>query len=187
VARVRGTDLRDAVAFVADTYGPGSTDLVLGGLPQRTRALFARNIRQLDWYPLEALTSYLVTAKGLLDPDGSDFYRKQGYYAAQHRKRGPLQMMVASPELRMLLVRTVWRLFYDVGRIEVLSQDPANVATRIHDFPATPELCERFRGIWEGMASEEGRPARAEGTRCVLRGDPYCELRVVYGPKGSST
>jgi hypothetical protein len=126
------------------------------------------------------LVAYLATAKRVLDPGAVEFFRAQGFDAALRRRRGPLSSMVSTSQLRMRLARVVWRMFYDVGRLEVVSDRPEGATTRIHGFPATPELCERFLGIWEGIASRPGVRPRAEELRCVLRGDPYCELRVFY-------
>lgn len=166
----------DALAFVRETHGFASASRVLEDLGEPTAAAFRRPIAETDWYPIELLTSFLTTAKALLEPNATDFYRRQGYYAAQRRKRGSLGVMVGTRELRARMAKIVWHIFYDTGRLEVTGDSPETAAARIHDFPATPELCERFRGIWEGMA---GPGTRAEEIKCVLRGDPYCELRVV--------
>jgi hypothetical protein len=183
VARVRGTSLIDAQAFVRDKYGPEAVARVRKGLPAKTRPVFQHAIREVGWYPLESLTAYLVTARTLLDPDAHEFYRAQGYYAARRQKAGALKSMVSTLELRMRLVRTIWRMFYDVGRVEVVGATEDNVVARIVGFPTTAELCERFRGIWEGMSSTEDRQATAQETKCVLRGDPYCELKLTYSSK----
>lgn len=166
----------DALAFVRETHGFDSVSRVLEALGDLTGATFRRPIRETEWYPIEVLTSFLMTARTVLEPGATDFYRRQGYYAAQKRKRGSLGIMVDTSERRARMAKVVWHMFYDTGRLEVTGQSPETVAARIHGFPATPELCERFRGIWEGMA---GPGTRAEETRCVLRGDPYCELHVV--------
>jgi hypothetical protein len=65
-------------------------------------------------------------------------------------------------------------MFYDVGRLVALEHGVG----QIHDFPTTPELCQRFVGIWEGIASTEERPIVAKETQCRLRGDPCCELTM---------
>src|SRR5262249_59248984 len=182
VARVRGTSLNDALAFVRERYGPEAVARVRKALPPKTKTVFQHSIREVSWYPLEALSAFLVTAREVLDPGARDFFRAAGFYGAQRQKKGPLNSMVRTYELRVKLVRMVWRMFYDVGRVEVVGRTKADIVTRIHDFPATPELCERFVGIWEGMASTDAERARAVETRCKLRGDPYCELRLTHDP-----
>jgi hypothetical protein len=68
-------------------------------------------------------------------------------------------------------------MFYDCGSL-VVSGEGDDAVGQIHDFPTTSELCERFCGSWEAVASTPEREAHATETRCVLRGDPYCEFRV---------
>jgi len=181
VANIRGGDLADAMAYIQDTYGREALDRVMAALDPETRDSFD-TLRSVSWYPLSFLTSFLVLSKQLLDPSDASFYRKQGYDAGQRQRSGPLGVMVATPLLRMRLASTAWRMFYDVGRLEVVGDSPETAVGQIHDFPTTPELCERFQGIWGGIASTKAVAARAEESRCVLRGDPYCELRIRYDP-----
>jgi hypothetical protein len=89
--------------------------------------------------------------------------------------------MVATPEMRVKMASTVWRMYYDVGRLEVVGDRPDTAAGRIHDFPTTPELCERFRGIWEGIASSAEHAVVARETHCVGRGDPFCAFQLRSG------
>jgi hypothetical protein len=93
--------------------------------------------------------------------------------------------MAATVESRARFAPTMWKLFYDSGRLEVVGESPETTVGRILDFPVTPELCDRFCGIWEGIAATPGRGARAEETRCVRRGDPFCEFKVDYDPETS--
>jgi hypothetical protein len=105
--------------------------------------------------------------------------RRQGRFAGERQKEELLGPLVESSETRARLAPTVWRMFYDVGRLEVVV-DAQGPASRIHGFPATAESCARFLGIWEGIASSPGSPAVAEETRCVRQGDAFCEIRVRY-------
>ena len=65
-------------------------------------------------------------------------------------------------------------MFYDVGSLVPVGGGVG----QIRDFPTTPELCERFMGVWEGIASTPERPIIATETQCRLRGDPCCELTM---------
>jgi hypothetical protein len=185
VAQVRGRDLIDAVLFVGETQGREAHDRVLKALGPEALAAFRSDIRESAWYPLEALTIYLRTAQRVLAPEDPRFFRSQGFFAAQREKATYLGPMVATTDSRARLAPTMWKLFYDVGRLEVVGDKPETAVGRIHDFPVTPELCERFCGIWEGMATTPGRRARAEETRCVRRGDAFCEISLAFDPESS--
>jgi len=178
VANVRGRDLIDAVAFVRDSYGQTGSEAVLSQLPVELQVVFGRPLREAGWYALDVLVSYLMTAKRVLAPEDPDFFRRQGYYAGQHQKAAFLGAMVATPEMRVKMASTVWRMYYDVGRLEVVGDRPDTAGGRIHDFPTTPELCERFRGIWEGIASSAEHAVIAIETHCVGRGNPFCEFQL---------
>lgn len=174
----------DAQAFVMEGHGADAHGRVLAAVDPETFQVFARPIKEDGWYPLRVLTVYLIAARRVLEPGSSDFFRREGFFTAQRRKAGALGVMVDTPELRMRLAPTAWRLFYDAGRLEVVGSNAIEATGRIHGFPATPELCERFVGIWEGISSGAGVRSRAEEFGCVLRGDPYCELKIRYAPAG---
>ena len=184
MAQVRGRDLIDAVLFVRQAHGRDAHDRVLEALGNDVPDAFRSELREPSWYPLDALTAYLRAAQRRLAPDNPRFFREQGFFAARREKATFLGPMVATAENRARLAPTAWRLFYDTGRLEVIGEPSGEERGRVHDFPTTPELCERFCGIWEGMASTAAQRARAQHPRCVLRGDPYCDFLVVYEPVG---
>jgi hypothetical protein len=177
VANIRGVNLADAQAFIRECYGADANLRVIESLSPEVRRVL-EGLREVSWYPLNAFLSYLVAARALLDPRSEDFYRRQGRFGAKRRRGGPLIAMVATRALRMRMAPVVFRMFYDVGHLEVVGGSPEVAFARIHGFPATPELCERFCGVWEGLEGGDERSVRAVETRCVLRGDPFCELHV---------
>ncbi len=176
---VRGRDLIDALDFVRHSYGEAGLSKAIAELALGARAVFGGTLREAEWYSLEHLVSYLVTAKRALARNDDDFCRKEGFYAGQRQKASFLGVMVATPEARERTAATVWRMFYDVGRLKIVGEGPG-AASQIHDFPTTPELCQRFAGIWEGIASSAEQKAVAIHTRCVLRGGDCCEFRIQY-------
>lgn len=178
MAHVRGRDLIDARDFVRGSHGEAGLSKVRAALPPATRGLLDGTLREAEWYPLEHLVSYLVAARRVLGLD-DEFYRAQGFYAGQRQKASFLGMMVATPEIREKTAGVVWRLFYDVGRLAVVGTG-REAAGQIHDFPTTPELCQRFIGIWEGICGDAEHKAVATHSLCVLRGDDCCEFRVHY-------
>ncbi|HJS57462.1 MAG TPA: hypothetical protein VKA01_05100 [Vicinamibacteria bacterium] len=183
MACVRGRDLLDAIDFVHESYGASALEHVVARLAEPALSCFRGSIREVAWYPLDALVAFLRTAQATLAPGDSGFCRRQGRYAAQRQREAFLGVMVATAESRAMTAPTIWRMFYDTGHLVVAGGDPARARGQIHAFPTTPELCERFRGIWEGMVSTLDQPASATETRCVLRGDAFCEFEVSFAPE----
>jgi len=117
--------------------------------------------------------AYMETARRILAPGDRLFYRNMGRFAGrQDREHRAFKVMLDDPEKAARLPATLWRTFFDVGRLEVVERGPEGVLLRVHDFPAERSLCERIVGSIEGQ--QDGLSARAEETACVLRGDPYC-------------
>jgi hypothetical protein len=174
MANVRGRGLIDALDFVRESWGEAELHRVIGELPPGARATCGGLVHDSDWYPLEHLVAFLQTAQRLLAPDDPTFFRRQGYYAGHKEKITYLGVMVATPELIAKTAPTIWRMFYDVGRLVALEHGVG----QIHDFPTTPELCQRFVGIWEGITSTPEIPIVVTETRCRLRGDDCCEMTL---------
>jgi hypothetical protein len=86
MGNVRGVDLLDARSFVRESYGPDAETKALAALAPNVPPVFLGTIRELGWYPLEALEAYLVAAKAALAPSSPDFFRRQGRFGASHRK-----------------------------------------------------------------------------------------------------
>ena len=187
MACVRGRDLLDAIDFVRESYGASALEHVIARLAEPALSCISGSVREVAWYPLDALVAFLRTAQATLAPGDSSFCLRQGRYAAQRQREAFLGVMVATAESRAMTAPTIWRMFYDTGQLVVAGGDPARARGQIHAFPTTPELCERFRGIWEGMVSTPDRPATATETRCVLRGDAFCEFEVSYAAETASS
>jgi len=182
MARVRGRLLIDAVGFVEDSFGPKAPSSVWTTLPQDIRGV-ERTLREDAWYPLEDFVAYLVAAKSLLAPAEEGFYRRQGRYAGERQKRF-LGAMATSQETQRVMAPTIWRMYFDVGRLLVVRDSEGQDITQIHDFPTTPELCERLLGAWEGVGSGPDRQLLATETRCALKGSAFCEVKMVSSPAG---
>jgi len=178
MASVRGRDLVESLSFVRESYGAEALERVLAALSPEVGSSFAGTIREAGWYPLELLVDYLKVACRVLGDDPVDFCRREGRFTAERQRTGFLGPLVASPAVRMRMAPTTWRMFYDVGRLEIIGDTPETAVGRIHDFPASAESCARFLGIWEGIVGSDDRPAIAEEVLCVRRGDPYCEIHV---------
>jgi hypothetical protein len=180
MARIRGRDLIDAMGFVRESFGEEAPARVAAELEPSVCAVFEGSIRPTGWYPLEAFVTYLTTARRLLAAGDEQFFRRQGRYAGRRQKATTLKVMVDTMETMAKMAPTIWRMFYDVGRLVVV-RDAEGPRGQIHGFPATEDLCERFLGIWEGLSSTPEQPMIAEERRCVRRGDPCCEIRLRPG------
>jgi len=168
------------MAFVRTAYGHGACDTVSMSLPPAAARVFARAIAEGGWYPLDAFVEYLRAAKRCLGSGETDFFRRLGRYAGA-RQRPVMGSLVATREMSMKMAPTIWRMSYDVGRLVMVGDGPGSAVSQIYDFPTTAELCERFLGSFEGVATTPELPARTLHTQCTLRGNPCCEFKLVFG------
>lgn len=58
--RVKGKAVLDAVAVVREKHGPAGVDAVVAVLPPEVREVFRGSILANEWYPLDAMTSFMT-------------------------------------------------------------------------------------------------------------------------------
>src|SRR5262245_65214706 len=150
--------------------------MVLQMVPGSRPSLSAAHER--SWTPLEDLLAYMETAKALLAPRDPGFYRKIGFYGGSHVRALWVGIAVSEPTRALRCCTTLWRTFFDKGRLEVIETCPEGAILRIHDLPSAAPFCQRFLGSVEGILSPSAARVRVAERACTCRGDPYCELFV---------
>lgn len=175
MVKVRGAIVLHMVRFVKENYGSEAHDRLVKALPARHASTFLGFVREASWEPAVDLEVYAATAKRILAPDDAAFHRKAGYYAGRGVREAGFEALLVDPNR---LAQFIWHGLFDVGRVEVVSQNASETIARIHDFPTSRSACQRMAGAWEGLVN-----SRVEETACVLDGNPYCEMRVVWNER----
>jgi len=173
---VRGTFVLNTFDFVREHYGAAAHTMVLQMVPGSRPSLSAAHER--SWTPLEDLVAYMETAKAVLAPRDPSFYRKMGFYGGSHVRALWVGIAVSEPTRALRCCTTLWRTFFDKGRLEVIETCPEGAILRIHDLPSAAPFCQRFLGSVEGILSQSAARVRVAERACTCRGDPYCELFV---------
>jgi len=182
---VRGTFALNTFDFIRGHYSPAAHIMVLQMLPGQPRRSLSE-ARETSWTPLEDLVAYMETAKALLAPGDPTFYRKMGFYGGSHMRALWVGIAVSEPTRALRFCATLWRTFFDAGRLEVIEACPAGAILRIHDLPSPASFCQRFLGSVEGILSLSAIPVRVEDRACACRGDAYCEIFVTRESTRSS-
>ncbi len=173
----------NAIRFIRDTVGPAAHDEIVAALPAVHATTFRGLIREASWEPLDDFVAYLETAKRLLAPTDSGFYRRLGRFSGElERQASAFKVMVEDPSTAMRMGPTVWRSFFDVGRLEVEILAPREGTARVFDFPGCRALCDRRCGAWEGLLSTAALSVEVDESLCRADGHSFCEHHVVWRP-----
>jgi hypothetical protein len=177
--RARGTLFLNSIDFVRETFGPTAHARVVSALPAERRGPFLGSLREASWKPVADLIAYMETAHRLLAPDDGDCYRKMGRFAGRRdRETRAFGVMLADPKISAKMGPTLWRAFFDKGRIQIADRGPVGATVKILGFPTHRVLCQRIAGSLEGQQGQFA--AIAEEKACVLDGAPHCEFRVTW-------
>ncbi len=138
-------------------------------------------MREAEWAPLRDLAAYCEAAQKLLAPADGQFYRKLGRFTGRYEQQhGGFAPMTVDPQTAMRLAPTIWRALYDSGSLEILPTLPREAVARIRNFKTSRALCQTNCGAVEGLMGTDEHPVEVEETRCVLDGNPCCEMRVLW-------
>jgi hypothetical protein len=93
----------------------------------------------------------------------------QQLYGGILRKRSPTEFLTQSVSL--------FRLFYQPGNMEVVTDEPGHAILRLVGFdPADPLFCRRLTGgLGASLAVAGGEAPRVRHVRCTQEGDAFCE------------
>ena len=177
--KARGGMLIHTVRFVDERFGADAHGEVVATLPAASVTALSSHLRDSSWVPVTHLVAYMEGAKALFAPEDATFFRRVGFYSGQlGRTEGGFGPMVATPETANRLASTLWRAFFDTGRLVIESVARKSAVLRVHDFPTSRTLCQRIEGSMAGLLSSEAREVHVEQSACVVDGSPYCEMRA---------
>jgi len=166
----RATLLLNSAAYVRMRFGEDGHKQVLKAQPQLGFS-FSGSLPQGARIPVEHVVLYMETARALLAPEESGFFRDLGRFAAEQDRQGGLGHMVLDRDTLVRMLRTLWRAYFDTGSFEVLEKEERSFTARVADFAGHPALCERISGV----ADAHFKDASVEHVRCVFRGDSSCD------------
>ena len=101
--------------------------------------------------------------RSLFAEAGPSFPTIQGELA----KRLPLETLAERAPV-------VYAKEWNFGRLEVVT-DRRRATFRHFDWMPTPAMCAMFHGVYEGILRFRGFTGRLVKTRCVRKGDGFCE------------
>lgn len=184
-ARVRGILLLNTVRFVVESYGEEAHRRVLAAASDAVRSAFSGPVRESSWTPLDAIVAYMVTAQRLLAPADPGFHRRMGRFSGGlSRVVGGFLPMVVDRTTAIRMAGTLFRSFYDRGRVEVIAAGPESALVRLHDFPAEKAHCERFCGALEALIGSDTFPLVMQERRCAADGHECCEMSASWEKAG---
>ena len=166
------------------TYGSGAHARVLAYLPAEQAARLDGDVREASWQRIEDLVAYMEAARALLAPDDGSFHRRLGRFAGElDRRQRAVSVMVRDVPTAAAMAQTVFRSYFEVGRLEVAGIDPLGAVLRFHDFPMTEAWCQRTQGALEGLLSNEELEIRVSEGECLARGGGFCEYRLSFAQR----
>jgi len=183
MAEVVGAAFLGLTKHVKEQKGVNFLNAVVEDAGDTTKAIFAKRIIMLDWYPYSSYAGFLRALDRKLGKGDLTYCHELGMIAAQRDAQTiySLYKEKAKPEQLIRDCSFIWQNYYrNAGRMEAVSWEPDNSVVRIYDFPdMDPAHCLLMVGWMRGMMHGVGAQVTPESREimCMSHGAPYHEFK----------
>ena len=190
MAQIKGFALRGLLKQIKGAGLPGGIPALLQKLPPGEAATFARPIGNGAWYPYAAFAALLRAMEQTMGKGDSAFMASIGYRSGREDSGTVFKVIAAIASAETILKRGAifWGQYCDTGTFIMENVVTATAATpgagraMLKNFPAVdPAHCALITGWIRGIGEAAGaKNVAALQTRCVHRGDPWCEYEAKW-------
>ncbi|MFW6197365.1 MAG: hypothetical protein ACOC5B_00740 [Myxococcota bacterium] len=184
---IKGTAIREFLAWYARTRGETTVRRVIEDLPRDVRSWFdpeheALGVLASTWYPARAIHALLdAMTTGMTVDERERFAAEGGETVMRNTLSGiyrALFRVIANPDRYAKMAPKVWHTYYRSGQLTVERPGEGRAVSHIRDWGSHhPVICEMHRAaarvIYEGMGCRDVSVTREA---CVSRGDDECRF-----------
>lgn len=175
---IKGSSVINTRKVLERDYGDLVTNRIIKDLSEETQEQVKATLVS-SWVPLDKFYELLEAIKNELGDIDKDINYRLGRAAPQltYGRFFKMFFKLGNPQLVVKRSPLIWSKLITAGRLEVVRVDETGTVGRIRSFPkAHPEFCKRLLGNFQGGFELTGAHVyEPTHTKCVLRGDPYCE------------
>jgi len=180
---IRGAGITEPMSFILKKEGGSSLKKLEQSLAKMDFPMKLKKINTTQFYPLSWGVVVQVAIKELFDYKEEDFVKMGKYNARVSFILKLFMKYLVSLDMVAKAAQTMWRKYNSIGTLKVVdySYKERYGIVRIEDFPVHPILCPIYKGYLSSIVSlVVGKETSAEETKCVHRGDEYCEFVISW-------
>jgi hypothetical protein len=185
--KVRGQVFLTDIQYVREKKGEEGISLLKEKIKEWGKLFDYDKVKTTDWYPIGLRVISLLAIKETFNW-GDDKITDMGNSAPKYSFIVRMLMKYfLSPEKTFGESPKYWEKHYSIGRMEPYKYDPVEnmYILRLHDFKVHPIMCFYFKGYFTmiGQFVQKWKITTRQ-TRCVFKGDPYCEYSLKWDEHG---
>lgn len=177
MAKVKGTMTANQKAYITDQFGEEALRRFLDALPPEIRSIYESSV-VAGWVPASAVRIGYQTINRMFGDGSSSIYHDIGAWGARNDLprffKGVLGL--ASPSLVFEFLGSMWRAYYNSGRLRVERAERNRLVVHLTDFEdACDEICSDVAGFSEALLETlKIRNPRVRHIACRSTGAPCC-------------
>ncbi|MBD3208210.1 MAG: hypothetical protein GF370_02020 [Candidatus Nealsonbacteria bacterium] len=176
---VRGVAFTTAAEFIKENEGEEGVERMEETIAKLGYPLKYKDMETMQFYPVGLQVINIIVMKKLFGYDDQKV-KEMGSFNAKFSLLIRLFMRYFfSIEMAAKVVSEMWRKHYTIGRLvpEEHSEKERYVILKLENFSVHPLLCTDLLGYFSSVVKMVvGKEVRGEETKCVHRGDEYCEF-----------
>jgi hypothetical protein len=181
---VKGSGVLAVYEHLASLQGPQGMEKIKAALNREDEKIFASTLLPITWVDFGYFMRMVVTADRVLGKGDFKVVEAAARYNMNKNFRGLYKILISftNPKFAFNNAQTLWRQWFDHGKITTeWVGDKAGVA-RLADFPDMPPNHEHnlTPSIDEIIRLSSGKNTTCIHQKCVLKGAPYCEWKLSW-------
>jgi len=175
---VRGQVFLTDLEYVREKKGENGVSALKQKIKEWEGLIKYEKIKTTEWYPIGLRAISLLAIKEVFSWN-EDEITKMGNSAPKYSFIVKMLMKYfLSPERTFDESPKYWEKHYSIGKLEPYKYSLADkmYILRLHDFKIHPLICAYLKGYFVkiGQFTQKAKLS-SEETKCVFKGDPYCE------------
>lgn len=184
MAMCKGTAVLAVLEYFEKTRGKDGLSRLLNALEAPDQAVFSAPIINVSWIDYGAYLRLLLAADRFFGTGDGQIINQAMYYQARKDLGGIYSFFVrvASPHFVIGKAASLWRQYYNQGKVEILTESKNLVEFKVTDFPDIPlrHEVENLPYFEEVARICNCKNPRATHPKCLARGDDCCHFAVKW-------
>ncbi|HYD43090.1 MAG TPA: hypothetical protein VEB43_19815 [Anaeromyxobacter sp.] len=182
--RVKGRAVLDAVAVVRDKHGPAGVDAVVAKLPPAVQEVLRGSILANEWYPLDAMTSFMTAGNHLYNGGDEGVILARSERVVEQQLGGIYRIFVrfGSPEFIIKRLNAFTQTYFDGVQVDPRFDGERRAIVRYTGFRPEHRIIEpAVIGFYRKALELSGaKDVSAKVTTPLAAGKGYLEVSIAW-------
>lgn len=184
----KGVAWHNMLAYIKEFFPPGSLEKIRAQISREDDfILFGKPILPISWVDYNAYMRFFFALDRVMGKGDNQLVWDITIWATRYNLRGIYKMFFSMISHQTVIghAGSIWRQYYNRGKIEVLYNRETGNALKVTEYPDIPPGHEwnHLPFIEEAMRMAGASNLKSSHPKCIARGDEYCLFETSCDPR----